>query len=266
MSDLAFKVVATDPDYGLTQIAVQGPDFACRAEAFFRPAPVTQSSIAELKALVRPDEFRGCSALVVGGSRGLGEIAAKLLALGGAEIVLTYKSAATEAAIVRDQIASVGGVCRRVRLDAREKIDMPQPFSSSPSRLLLLYFPSPHIFRRRTVKFSKTWLSEFLEVYVDGFINVLNAARSWSKAPISILYPSSVALDSPSLDLMEYSAAKAAGEAVCRALAAEDPQLTIKMPRLPRLLTDQTNSVSRVATPPPAGVLLPILRDLAAGS
>jgi acyl dehydratase len=266
ISNLAFKVISTDPDYGLTQIAVEGPDFTCHAEAFFRPGPVSQSSIAELKELVRPDEFRGCSALVVGGSRGLGEVAAKLLALGGAEIALTYKSAATEAALVRDQIASIGAVCRLLRLDACEAIDMPQPFSGSPARLLLLYFPSPHIFRRRTVKFSKTWLSEFLEVYVDGFINVLNAARDWSRAPISVLYPSSVALDSPSLELLEYAAAKAAGEAACRALAAEDPQLTIKMPRLPRLLTDQTNSVSRIATPPPAGVLLPILRDLVGGS
>ena len=265
ISDLAFRAISTDLEYGMTQIAVQGPDFACHAEAFFRPGPVTQSSISELKELVRPDEFRGCSALVVGGSRGLGEVAAKLLALGGAEIVLTYKNAATEAAMVRDQIASIGGVCRLLRLDACEAIDMAQPFSGSPARLLLLYFPSPHIFRRRTVKFSNTWLSEFLEVYVDGFINVLNAARDWSKAPISVLYPSSVALDSPSLELLEYAAAKAAGEAACRAIAVEDTQLMIKMPRLPRLLTDQTNSVPRVATPAPADVLLPILRDLAGG-
>ncbi len=263
ISDLAFRVISTDPDYGMTQIAVQGPDFACHAEAFFRPGPVIQPSIAELEESVGPDEFRGCSALVVGGSRGLGEIAAKLLALGGAEIVLTYKSAATEAALVRDQIASIGGVCRLLRLDACEDIDIPQPFSSRPTRLLLLYFPSPHIFRRRTVKFSEAWLAEFQRVYVGGFINVLNAARDWTKAPISVLYPSSVALDSPGPELLEYAAAKAAGETVCRALATEDPQLTILMPRLPRLLTDQTNSVSRVATPPPAGVLLPILRDLA---
>jgi hypothetical protein len=44
----------------------------------------------EMCALVGPEDVLGGKALVVGGSRGLGEEAAKLLAAGGADRQLTY--------------------------------------------------------------------------------------------------------------------------------------------------------------------------------
>jgi hypothetical protein len=36
----------------------------------------------------------------------------------------------------------------------------------------------------------------------------------------------------------------------------------MEIPRLPRLLTDQTNSIVRVTTPDPVDILLPILRRM----
>jgi NAD(P)-dependent dehydrogenase (short-subunit alcohol dehydrogenase family) len=43
-----------------------------------------------LSGLCAPDEFAGATALIIGGSRGLGELTAKLLAKGGARILITY--------------------------------------------------------------------------------------------------------------------------------------------------------------------------------
>jgi len=264
--DLTFRVVPVDADYALTRLAVQGPDFRCEIDAFFRPVPVKQPSIGELRSLVLADEFKGCTAVVIGGSRGLGEISAKLLALGGAEIILSYRSSATGAANVRDDIVSAGARCNLVRFDVGGDVAALAAFEASPARLLLLYFPSPHIFRRRTAGFSKAWLTEFLGVYVDGFVDVLNAAKRWTAGPFAVLYPSSEALDSPSGELIEYAAAKAAGEAVCRAAAADDPRLMVEIPRLPRLLTDQTNSIVQVETLQAPDILLPILRRMAANT
>ncbi len=39
---------------------------------------------------VSANEFTGAAALVVGGSRGLGELTAKLLAAGGGRVTITY--------------------------------------------------------------------------------------------------------------------------------------------------------------------------------
>lgn len=261
---LAFRVISTESEYAFTRLAVEGPDFSGELDAFFRPAPVKQPSTAELSSAIRADEFKGCTALVVGGSRGLGEIAAKLLALGGADIVLTYQSSVAEAEAVRNELISTGARCDLLQFDACVQAAPLLPAVAASARLLLLYFPSPHIFRRRTTAFSKAWLAEFLDVYVDGFLNTLNMVRRSTSGPISILYPSSEALDHPGQELIEYAAAKAAGEAICRAIAAEDERLTMEIPRLPRLLTDQTNSVVQVKTAPPVDILLPILRRMAA--
>lgn len=265
-NDVKYKVISNDLDYAFTRLAVQGPDFSSEIDAFFRPMPVKQSSTGELSGAIRAGEFNGCTALVVGGSRGLGEIAAKLLALGGAEIILTYRSSAAEAEAVRMEIVSTGARCELLQFDAcAETAQLPAALGAA-TRLLLLYFPSPHIFRRRTTGFSRPWLAEFLDVYVDGFLNTLNLVRRWTSGPISILYPSSEALDHPGQELIEYAAAKAAGEAICRAVAADDQRLTMEISRFPRLLTDQTNSIVRVETPRPVDILLPILRRLASGT
>jgi len=260
---LAFRVISTEQDYAFTRLAVNGPDFDGEIDAFFRPTPVKQPSTTELSGAIHADEFKGCTALVVGGSRGLGEIAAKLLALGGAEIILTYKSAVAEAEAVRNEIVSAGALCDVLQFDACLQMASRVPTVRDSARLLLLYFPSPQIFRRRTTDFSKAWLAEFLDVYVDGFLNTLNMVKLWTSGPISILYPSSEALDQPGRELIEYAAAKAAGEAVCRAVAAEDERLSVEIPRLPRIMTDQTNSVVRVETAEPVEILLPILRRMA---
>ena len=260
---LTFRVISTETEYAVTRLAVDGPDFSSEIDAFFRPMPVKQPSTTQLSSAVRAGEFKGCTAFVVGGSRGLGEIAAKLLALGGAEIILTYRSSAAEAEAVRKELVLTGARCDLLQFDACVQAAALLPAVAASARPLLLYFPSPHIFRRRTTTFSKAWLAEFLDVYVDGFLNTLNMVKRCTSGPISILYPSSEALDHPGQELIQYAAAKAAGEAVCRAIAAEDQRLTMEIPRLPRLLTDQTNSVVQVETAPPVEILLPILRRMA---
>jgi hypothetical protein len=68
---LAFRVISTEMDYAFTRLAVEGPDFSGELDAFFRPTPVKQPTTMELSHAIQADEFKGCTALVVGGSRGL---------------------------------------------------------------------------------------------------------------------------------------------------------------------------------------------------
>jgi len=57
----------------------------------------------------------------------------------------------------------------------------------------------------------------------------------------------------------EYAAAKAAGEAACRHLAIVDRHVTVRIDRLPRLVTDQTASVQRVAAADTVDVMVDVL-------
>ena len=55
--------------------------------------------------------------------------------------------------------------------------------------------------------------------------------------------------------------AKAAGEVLCEDLQRAMPGLTIRAPRLPRILTDQTAVVPPVDTEDAVEVMLPLLRS-----
>jgi acyl dehydratase len=253
------RVLSADAERGLTTAETHCPGIVAETTAFFRPAPVVQPAFNDLAKRVGVAPFEGWSALVVGGSRGLGEIAAKMMAAGSADVVVTYRSGLKQAEAVAADIRLGGGQCKLVPYDVEAQALVLPPLAKADQPVLLFYSASPHIFRRRTDAYSRAWLDEFISVYVDGFINVLQAVKDWTKGPISVVYPSSEALEQPMAQLVEYAAAKAAGEAACRSLVAGDSRITVELPRLPRLLTDQTNSVIHVDTADPVDVLLPIL-------
>ena len=85
--------------------------------AFERPRPQLQPAAIELQSMVGSEEFAGDRALVVGGSRGLGELTAKLLAAGGAQVCLTYKSGASDAEYIIDDISRISGNARSLPYD-----------------------------------------------------------------------------------------------------------------------------------------------------
>ena len=58
--------------------------------ASFRPNYQSQAPMSEIEALVSSEEFSSQRALIVGGSRGLGEVAAKIITAGGGRVLLTY--------------------------------------------------------------------------------------------------------------------------------------------------------------------------------
>ncbi len=60
--------------------------------SFARVPPVEQPTMRSLAGLVAPTEFAGCVALIVGGSRGLGELTAKLISSGGGRVIVTWQT------------------------------------------------------------------------------------------------------------------------------------------------------------------------------
>ena len=87
---LHFQVANRYPGSRRVRLAVAGAGWIGSIDALVRAKPTTQADLAVLMNRVAPGEFNGASALVVGGSRGLGELIAKVLAVGGAHITLTY--------------------------------------------------------------------------------------------------------------------------------------------------------------------------------
>ena len=261
--DVAFRVARTDPRFRLVQMEVSGAGIAGSVDAFLRWPPVKQAALADIVKLVAPGEFAGATALIVGGSRGLGALTAKVIAAGGGHVAVTYASGKDDASQLAAEIneAVAPGRCQTLHYDAREPAgDQLGPLTNEISHLY--YFATSGIYRQKADLFLPALFDEFVQIYVKGFYDCCEALRRRGSRAVTAFYPSSVFVEQQPQALAEYSMAKAAGEALCAAMSRGSDGMRVIVERLPRLLTDQTASVPPVRTADPLEVMLPIIRKV----
>jgi NADP-dependent 3-hydroxy acid dehydrogenase YdfG len=247
----------------LVSMAVEAPGVKGQIKAFLRPKPQRQAAFTDLCRQVEPEEFSAQRALIVGGSRGLGEVTAKLLAAGGAEVILTYYRGERDAQRIVQEIVSHGGDADYLPLNVLEPSQgLPGRIANCSKPLYLYYFATPYIFGAAKGKFSSQRFTAFSEYYVTGFLRTVQAVADPTIGLQKVFYPSSVAIEELPLDMGEYAAAKMAGEILCDFLQKAHPGLAIHKPRLPRVATDQTVSLLPVINQEPLPVLLSNLRYL----
>lgn len=259
--EFSFKVTHVDDRFSRVTLEVQGGGISGTIQAFVRPVPVKQPNSNQLSALVPQRAFANQRALVIGGSRGLGELAAKMLALGGADVCLTYHLGGDEAqAIVRD-ILNAGGTARAFPFDVTQGTDIRVLAGPGWSPTHLYYFATPFISGGNPARFSNELFTGFSNVYVSGFSRL--AEELIGSGLTGVLYPSTVALETFPPTMHEYCAAKAAGEAVCKILARRHRDLHIECIRFPRLVTDETVSFLPVEAQDPVPYVFQALVRLA---
>lgn len=243
-------------------LKVTAPGMSGMLEAFFRPLPAVQPSLATLTALVQAGEFAGQTALVAGGSRGLGEVVAKLIAAGGGRPIITWRDGEADCERVAGEIRTAGLACETLRLDVLR----PAPALAELKRRKLAvshlyYFATPRIGDAAARLYDAKRLALFQSYYVDAFRTLVTALAAWG--PLAAFYPSTVFIDELPRDTADYAAAKSAGETICRHLEKYVPGVAILVERLPKLPTDQTQSVIKAAAAAdPAATLLPMLRRM----
>lgn len=261
--ELRFRVMAADERFKRVKILVEGARLNGNLIAFLRPSPQPQPEIAELAKLVRRNEFRDSAALVVGGSRGLGEIAAKLLAAGAARVIISYHRGAQDAACVTSQIRSFGGHCEHIRLDVLDCASQVRKiFASAAAPRTIYYFATPHIFARRRAFFSPDLLRNFVDCYVIGFSQLIDAAASEARSKLCVFCPSTTAIDQNLRELAEYSMAKGMAEDLCAYYNRYSGNVRCIAERLPRVQTDQTATLMDLPHEDGASVMLPVLRNV----
>jgi len=210
--------------------------------ALVRPAPVAQPDMAAVMQRVPEDRFRDRRVIVIGGSRGLGEIAAKVLAAGDAEVALSYRLGGDDANRVVTDITARDGKATAFQLDTA-CADWEKNLAANCAQFNhLCYFPTPPIVGGDGSTFNTELFEKFCNVYVAGFVNVAQWLAKQNAGQFSVFNASTVYVESPPLRNLEYAAAKAASEACCRWLAAAYPKARVYAARFPRLNTDQTAS------------------------
>jgi NAD(P)-dependent dehydrogenase (short-subunit alcohol dehydrogenase family) len=251
-----------DPRVSLFDIVFDG---AARGgiKAFQRPAPLAQPSMAEIAGHVDAQTFAGSVSLVIGASRGLGELTAKLLASGGARTVITYASGREDAERIAAEIRGSGrGSCVARRFDViGETADALADILGEVTSVY--FFATPRIYRKKIGVFDAALFDEFAAFYIGRFHALclaLEAATGGRK--VRIYFPSTVFVTERPKGMTEYAMTKAAAEVLIDDLNRTLRNVEIVCTRLPRLETDQTNSVVRVKTASNLDALLPLVRSV----
>jgi hypothetical protein len=256
-------VSSIDPRLHKIELTAQNSTMSALLESFFRPSPQMQQSSGEVKRKTAEKEFAGQYALIIGGSRGLGEITAKIIAAGGGHVIISYIHGEKDALRIAQEINGAGGSCDVVQCDIRAPHKAIETIAKRKVTVThVYYFASPKIFLPKTGLFNTNSFQSFTAFYVDGLFRTYRACRRYWQTHLTLFYPSTVAIDEKDRATCEYALAKIAGESLCAYLAQYDPNLSIVIERLPRIATDQTVSIMKFPAQNALDSMIPIVRKL----
>jgi len=240
-AELNYEVTRTDGRFSMLWLNITGPAMRGTITAFARPHPRTQAAMEVVCGVVTRDEFAKVRALVVGGSRGLGEITAKIIAAGGGDVWITYHLGREDAERVTQEIRSAGFKCNYLRFDATASEELAGQFETAWRPSQLYYFATPPISLETGEWFSPEKFHTFCRFYVNAFASTVGCVLRLGGTDLSVLYPSTIFLERFQEHSTEYCAAKAAGELLCQHLERLFPPVRVYAPRLERMTTDQTS-------------------------
>lgn len=242
---LTAECTALDERYDRATLELTSHRLSGSAIAYVRPAPVEQPGLEIVRKAVDPGQYEGVRGLIVGGSRGLGELLAKLLVAGGGQVHITYSESLDAAR--RTQEALTPERCGLSQLDVTQAdagayaalIEQTQPTH-------IFYMATPFIFASQKGRISQEKLERFMRFYLTSFLDLTQSALA--AGVLNLFAPSSVAVEELPDAMAEYVIAKTAFEGACRYLTAENADLNLAYPRLPRVSTDQTANISGTAS------------------
>jgi acyl dehydratase len=263
-SHLYYTVTRADKRFSSIQMTVENETISGKVYSRYRPKPVEQPKLRDLQFIVADNEFMSQKALIVGGSRGLGETTAKLIAAGEGQVIITYHQGAQDAERIAAELTEQAKHCaiwqHTIGSSDSQGIDL-STLGTPPTHLY--FFASPKIIPQRGNSYATHLFAHFTHFYVDALFDLYqNYRHNWPEAKLHIFFPSTIYLNNPQKGLTEYCAAKAAGETLCGHLGKTDPNLTITIERLPQIATDQTMSFMNKQVENPQVILLPILRKI----
>jgi hypothetical protein len=254
---LSFRVGSADERVRMLVLAVSGGGVAGEVTAFVRRPPRRDRDLAGVAQRVRAGEFASTTALIVGGSRGLGAVTARAILAGGGRAIITYRVGAADAARMVEECPER---CRSIAFDVRgDAASQLAPVEWPITQMY--YFATPPIFRQKAGWWDPARFTEFCDFYIQGFARICEALRVRGPG-FAVFYPSSVAIDERPRNMTEYTMAKVAGEVLCADMKRFERGIRVVTKRLPRVDTDQTSTLVAAPSAEPLDVMLPIIREL----
>jgi 3-oxoacyl-[acyl-carrier protein] reductase len=235
-----------DDRFNMATISASSSSCKLKMTAFFRPRPVEYSMQAIEAEIAMDSSLAGKRVLVLGASRGFGSVLSRAFILKGAQVALNYRTEGKEVNTLKSELSDRESNVWFLRGDISQQADCEALRESVAEHLggldYLVCNASPQIMAY-----------PFAEMTTEEFSRFVNQSISVCHRPISVLLPlleksatviniSSIYATEPPKNFSHYVTAKWSLEGMTHALASEYPELNFVVARLPRMLTDQTNS------------------------
>ena len=252
-----FYLTNFDQRFNKVSIAVHGHSLLASIDAFFRPPPSDGESFTAISKMVDANEFKKVNALIIGGSRGIGAVTAKLICAGGGRVTVTYHSGINDAINLCSEIKSHGGQCNYIHYSV---LSTPSTKDLMPPINQVYYFASPKIigesFRRGNLDLDGVYKKYF----IDGFVDTCEMLILHNPN-CSVFYPSTSFIEEESKEFKSYIDAKIIGEKICTEFNLKN-SIRILSVRLPKLPSDQNQSIFPVNLPKISNTILPVIRNM----
>lgn len=247
-SKLKYEVSKKDSRFSLIYLNISQEGIKGEIEALFRPSPIQQLDSNLIGRLSQQNEYKNQHALIIGGSRGIGEITAKLITAGGASSIITYVKGERDANRVAADIISNGGECETYMYNVLMPHFDVNELKNKSLITHVYYFASPLIEKTDNPIWSEKLFKKYIDYYVTGLANLLKFfvnIPEYRKNGIMIFIPSTIYIDELQNGFAEYITAKLAAESFINQFVIRYPTFQFHAPRLPRVMTDQTSGVAR---------------------
>ena len=214
--------------------------------AFVMSPAVEKISVREIHSSMELAGFSSQRALVIGGCRGIGESVSKCLLVGGAEkVIATYNMGSKDAIELKEWYQENDSKLEIIHCDVLSgtpwKDQTAEQFKKISS---LYYFPTPRIVPQSPEGFSPDLFTAYNEYFVIQFVRMVRAVKEAEPDLSAVFLPSTEFVIKEDPRHKEYTLSKKLAEEVAHDLAY-DLSLNIFAPRLPVMLSDQTNTLMK---------------------
>ena len=229
----------------LILININGNGINGNISTMYRPLPVNQPNITDIYKNFRNIKFKNKVALIIGGSRGLGEYTAKMLASCGVVIIITYYEGEKDAFKIKNEINKFGSTCYCIKMNViKPKAALSEINLLNVNITHVYYFASPKIKESRSLDIDKILYKNYLLIYVEAFKEIVKLMHDLYINDCIIFYPSSIYVKEGSNIFKEYINSKLKAEIEINNLNSYYKKDFIYSARLPRLFTDQNPNLS----------------------
>jgi hypothetical protein len=227
-------------------------------ESFFRSEKINQPSIKKLKNYVSKNQFINHNSLIIGGSRGLGELTAKIILIGGGKVLITFNKNMKIAKKLKKELLKSKLNLKIKQFSVKKNGAFNNNFFKNKKYNSIYFFATPLIYRKKQKIFDNKIYKEFLNVYSAPLKKIIKINKN---NKFVFIYPSTTFISEKNPILKEYVKAKINGENKLKKLNKKF-NFDLIINRLPRLLTDQNNSIFEGNLQPGTHYILNIVKKV----